>query len=208
MPIEPEIKRVIAYVDGQNLFHASKYAFGYTYPNYDPRLLAESVCVRMGWQLEGVRFYTGIPSAEDNASWHGFWSNKLSAMGRRGVICVARRLKYRNQLIKLPDGRAVTSLVGQEKGVDVRLALDLVRHARRADCDVHLVFSQDQDVAEAADEVRQISMEQGRWIKIASAYPASPVYANRQGIDKTDWIRIEREEYERCLDLNDYRPKG
>lgn len=197
----------MAYFDGQNLFHAAKYAFGHKWPNYDPWKLSESVCARMGWELVGVRFYTGIPSAESNPYWHGFWSNKLAAMGRAGVVNVTRSLKYRNQIIELPDGRTQTAMLGQEKGVDVRIALDLVRHGRRGECDVLLVFSQDQDLAEAADEVRQISMEQDRWIKIASAYPSSPEYTNRLGIDKTDWIPLDRREYGECLDFNDYRPK-
>lgn len=33
---EPQTKRVTAFVDGQNLFNAAKYAFGYRFPNYDP----------------------------------------------------------------------------------------------------------------------------------------------------------------------------
>ena len=32
---EPPIKRAVAFVDGQNLFHAAREAFGYTYPNYN-----------------------------------------------------------------------------------------------------------------------------------------------------------------------------
>jgi hypothetical protein len=34
-----------------------------------------------------------------------------------------------------------------------------------------LLFSQDQDFAELADEVRAIAREQQRWLKIANAYP-------------------------------------
>jgi len=37
--------------------------------------------------------------------------------------------------------------------------------------DVVLLFSQDQDFAELADEVRAIAREQQRRLKIASAYP-------------------------------------
>jgi hypothetical protein len=32
MPVEPGIKRVISFVDGQNLFYGVKKAFGYPYP--------------------------------------------------------------------------------------------------------------------------------------------------------------------------------
>jgi hypothetical protein len=35
MSVEPEVKRAVAFFDGQNLFHAVKNAFGYKYPNYD-----------------------------------------------------------------------------------------------------------------------------------------------------------------------------
>lgn len=50
----------MAFVDGQNLYHAVREAFGYTYPNYDVRALAEAVCRPKGWALAQVRFYTGV----------------------------------------------------------------------------------------------------------------------------------------------------
>jgi len=33
MPPEPAIKRTVAFVDGQNLYHAARESFGYTHPN-------------------------------------------------------------------------------------------------------------------------------------------------------------------------------
>ena len=70
------------------------------------------------------------------------------------------------------------------------------------------IFSQDQDLTEVAEEVRLIAREKKRWIKIASAFPSSPTSRNRRGIDKTDWIRIDRSLYDSCLDRRDYRPKS
>src|SRR5207247_1715599 len=61
MPPDPPVKRTVVFVDGQNLFHAAREAFGYTYPNYDVRLLAERICAGRGWKLTQARFYTGIP---------------------------------------------------------------------------------------------------------------------------------------------------
>jgi len=74
--------------------------------------------------------------------------------------------------------------------------------------DVALVFSQDQDLSEVAREIRDIARRQDRWIKIASAFPSSPVAPNRKGINWTDWIRIDRVTYDACIDPRDYRPKG
>lgn len=58
-----------------------------------------------------------------------------------------------------------------------------------------------------AEEIRAIAREQDRWIKIACAFPFSPATCNRRGIDKADWIRIDRATYDACLDRRDYRPK-
>lgn len=204
---EPTVKRVVAFVDGQNLFHAAREAFGYTFPNYDIALLVAEVCAReAGWSLSLSRFYTGVPDASDNAHWSGFWASKLSVMGRQGVHVFSRALRYRNRRVKLPDGTEHTFLTGEEKGIDVRLALDVIRLAHRGEYDVALIFSQDQDLSEVAEEIRVIAREQNRWIKIACAFPTSPARANRRGINKTDWLRIDRQLYDRCIDRRDYRP--
>jgi len=195
-------------MDGQNLFHAAKNAFGYRHPNYDVTALAGVVCQKQNWILTQVRFYTGVPDAADNGFWNHFWTAKLAQMGRQNIHVFSRPLRYRNQSVTLPGGQTQTILVGQEKGVDVRLALDIVSLAHRKAYDVALVFSQDQGLSDVADEIRQIAQEQGRWIKIACAFPFSPASSNRRGINGTDWIRIDRATYDACLDPRDYRPKS
>lgn len=202
---EPATKKTIAFIDGQNLFYAVKEAFGYPYPNYDPLSLSEKVCKQKGWLLESVRFYTGVPDIRDKPFWHHFWDKKLASMGKRGIKTFRRSLRYRNQTIQLPDGRPTTALIGQEKGIDIRIALDMVRMAHQKLYDIALIFSQDQDLTEAVEEVKVIAKEQSRWIKVTSALPVSPTYRNRRGIDKTDWILIDRAVYDSCLDPNDYR---
>ena len=204
---EPAIKKAIVFIDGQNLFYAAKEAFGYHFPNYDVIALANAVCAQREWGLAQVRFYTGIPdpSADYNKSY--FWSGKLLEMSRRGVHTFSRSLRYRHKTVRLPDGSKHTFLTGEEKGIDVRIAVDVIRLALRGEYDVAVVFSQDQDLSEVADEIRAIARERGRWIKIASAFPCSPASKNTRGIEKTDWISIDRDTYDACIDLRDYRPK-
>ena len=69
------------------------------------------------------------------------------------------------------------------------------------------VFIDGQNLSEVADEVRAIVREQGRWVKIASAFPDSPTRRYRRGVNKTDWIRIDRAAYDACLDPGDYRSR-
>lgn len=207
MPPEPPVKRTVAFVDGQNLFHSVRESFGYTYPNYDVQVLAQALCRPQAWDLAQVRFYTGVPDPADDPYWNTFWTGKLAVMGRQGIHVFSRSLRYRNRTVKLPDGSLHTFLTGEEKGIDVRIALDVISLAHRQAYDVALVLSQDQDLSEVAEEIRAIAREQGRWIKIASAFPFSPTTRNRRGITKTDWIRIDRATYDACLDRRDYRPK-
>ena len=116
------------------------------------------------------------------------------------MLCVIETRLFVSQ-----TGTQQTVLVGQEKGIDVRLALDVVAAAYQDEADVLLVFSQDQDLSEVAVEIRQIARQQNRWIKMASAFPVSAASMNRRGINGTDWITIDRALYDSCLDRRDYR---
>ncbi|MCE5255013.1 MAG: NYN domain-containing protein [Actinomycetia bacterium] len=205
MPEEPVVKRTIVFFDGQNLFHTGKEIFQIPYPNYDVAALAQLLCTREGWQLTQTRFYTGVPEAGRDPFWHGFWSRKTAQMTRSGVVCFTRQLHYVTSTTQLANGTTQVVEVGQEKGVDVRIALDVIRLARQNAYDVAIIVSRDQDFSEVADEIRALGKEQNRWIKIASAFccDGNPP---RRGINKTDWLRISQTEYNSCVDSRDYRP--
>ena len=98
--------------------------------------------------------------------------------------------------MKLPDGTVWSALVAQEKGIDIRIALDVIRMARQDEFDVAVVFSQDQDFSELSDEIRSLSKEQGRWIKIVSAFPTSPTSRNGYCL-MIVLLRYNPEEWER-----------
>lgn len=119
--IEPAIKRVIAFIDGQNLFHHSCAAFGYRYPNYDVRKLVETISSDQGWNLTEVCFYTGVPDAADNPKWNRFWTNKLSSMGRQGISIFTRPLKYRNKTVDLPDEHSIHFCTERKKALTSEL---------------------------------------------------------------------------------------
>lgn len=75
----------------------------------------------------------------------------------------SRPLRYRNRTVPLPDGTQHSLLIGEEKGIDVRIGLDVIALAHRCDYDVALVMSQDQDLSEVAGEIRTVAREQRRW---------------------------------------------
>jgi len=205
MPAIPIHIRAITFFDGQNLYHCAREAFGFHYPNYDVTALSRYVCAANAWELKSVRFYTGYPSAQDGPFWHAFWQKKLLAIARQGAWKFSRPLRYRTKTFKLDNDVEIQREVGEEKGIDVRIALDLVRLARNDEYDVAVIFSQDQDLSEAVNEVREISIQQNRWIKVASAYPYRDGLKNGRGINGTQWIKLDRAAYEQCIDPVDYR---
>lgn len=205
--MEPAVKRSVSFIDGQNLYRHAKEAFGHHFPNFDRIKLTEAVCAANGWQRKGVRFYTGVPSAVHSPMWHGYWANRKLAMTRAGVLVTDRPVRYQFEAVLLDDGSSKTVTIGHEKGIDVRLALDVVRLTLQNQLDVALLSSQDQDLSELAEEVREIARASNRWIKVACAFPDSPTASARRGIAKTDWYRMDQAFYDACLDPYDYRPK-
>ena len=202
---EPSNKRVSCFIDGQNLFHSAKKAFGYRYPNYDIKKLAFSVCAKKGWNAPvSIYFYTGIHRRNVSISSHDFWKHKMDAMKNEGIFVFYRHLLYSKAHVSYKRSSKQT-LVGREKGIDVRLALDVVKTVSEDSCDVAIIFSQDQDFHEVAKDVRSISRKQDRWIKIASAFPVGDKQDKKIGIKDTDWIEIDRRMYDKCIDPKDYR---
>jgi uncharacterized LabA/DUF88 family protein len=233
---KPPPKRAIAFVDGQNLFHSVREAFNYDYPNYHPLKLADHICGGKGWVCQQSRFYTGVPKLADNPYWHKFWAAKKRFLNRdtRNYV-FTRDIRYREKGIifdedvssivlgdgsplpvgaklLLPSGRTEPGEIwiraGEEKGIDVRIAIDMIRLAYRHEFDVAIIFSQDQDLSEAVAEIKQIAGEQKRTVEIHCAFPKSASTTNDVAIRGTLPIQIDRATYDACLDPSNYsRPR-
>lgn len=206
MAVEPQKKYAVGFIDGQNLYRHAKDAFGYHHPNYDPIKLHKAICAANGWEPTLVRFYTGVPSVEHSEMWSGYWSARVLAMKRAGIVVTTRPVRYHRQEVFLDDGTSREVTTPQEKGIDVRLALDVVHLARTKQYSVGVIYSQDQDLAEVVEEVKSIAREQDRWIRLVSAYPAGQLASSSRGINGAQWYKIEQAMYDACLDPRDYRP--
>ena len=154
--------RTTVLIDGQNLYHLAKNLWAspgssdYTYPSYDVVKIAQTMVDHVpGRTLAQVRFYTGVPDSNVNAFWHGFWTNKLRYLRSRGVTVYAGRI---NQS-------------GQEKGVDVSLAIDLVRLTYEQEYDVAIIVSQDWDFGPAVKLAREVGASQGHTLSFESWFP-------------------------------------
>ncbi|MGB2249864.1 MAG: NYN domain-containing protein [Candidatus Puniceispirillaceae bacterium] len=181
------LPRVIAFFDEQNLYHSSKSAFPNASDDYNPKALATLIAKRQGWHLVQTRFYTAIPDQNRDRIGAKMWHRRLLRMNRDGCKTTARILRYDE------SGR------GREKGIDIRIALDLIRLTLNQHMDVALVFSQDQDFAEVASELRLINKKTGYFVRIASAFPNSELANNKRGINGADWLRFDIHDWNNCL---------
>ncbi len=202
-PPKPDVPRVHAFVDGQNLFYGVKTCFGYEAPNFDIMKLAEEIVAASGFdrELMQVHFYTGMHKRAKNAFWHDFWTKKLTAMRGQGVRVVTIPLMYVR--VQTPSGVIEK---GMEKGIDLRIGLDLVRLARKNEYDIALIFSQDTDLAEAVQEIKELRRELNRWVIAESAFPQNSAVGLQKGVPGTQWRPFDKVVYDRCLDPTDYRP--
>ncbi len=207
MVAESDKKYAMAFFDGQNLYRHAKDAFGHHHPNYDPLKLHAAVCKENGWIPNLVRFYTGVPDQKESPMWAAYWSNRVLSLKRSGVFVTTRPIRYHTEIITTPDGTQQSVTMPQEKGIDVRLALDLVARARKREFQVAVIYSQDQDLCEIVEEIKEIAKEQDRWILVACAFPAGPNATSKRGVDRTQWIEMDQTFYDACLDPRDYRPR-
>ncbi len=195
--------------------------------------MADRLCAGKNWRCQEVRFYTGVPKLGDNPYWHKFWAAKRRFLSRdKRVYVFTRDTHYRDKRISfaedsgrlsladgtpldertqllLPNGRAIDGELwvrtGEEKGIDVRIALDMVRLTYHNAFDVGIVFSQDQDLSEAVSEVREIARDQKRPVEMFCAFPISGTTTNRNPIRGTTVLEIDRAFYDACLDKSNYQ---
>ena len=180
------LPRVIAFFDGLNIYHSAKTAFPGASDDYDPKSLAGLIAQRQGWNLVQTRFYTGVPDPRRDKNSADGWARRLLRMRGDGCVTVSRQLKY--------------SFAGvpREKGIDIRLALDLIRLTHDRRMDVALLFSQDSDFVEVSNEIRRLNRLGRHFVRVASAFPHGPDARNRRGIAKTDWHRFDRAGWDSC----------
>lgn len=197
--------RTIIFFDGQNLYHGVKDAWGvkdalgninnpnYFYPSFDVEQLADAIVqATPGRIISQIRFYTGVPDPNLGAKekfWHTFWSNKLRYLKNKGVVTYKGRLNSAEQ----------------EKGVDVSIAIDLIRFTYDKSYDVAIIISQDWDFGPAIKLAKQIAKDQNRNLEFESCFPYGSGSKFDRGIPGTVWIKIDQNLYDSCLDQRDYR---
>lgn len=204
--MEPNDRKADFFIDGQNLFLTVKRLYGYQHPNFDVLKLCSSIAEKKGWEVGTIRFYTGMPGLTESPHWHDYWSRRLADLGKNGVQIFNPPLRYRTTKESFPDGTWRNVLHASEKGVDVRIALDIVKSAI-AGRSALVLLSQDNDMSVAVEEAHSVARAAHRKLEVACAYPTSE-YRSGRGVEGTTWIPMSKDFYDLNIDVRDFRSDG
>jgi uncharacterized LabA/DUF88 family protein len=142
--------RVIVFIDYQNVYEDFRRAFcsGALQPTdgqFDPLELARVLVARgpefEAWELHEVRVYLGRPAPDRDGRSAAAHDRQTQVWRDDGVVVRARALQY------LPAQRP------RQKGVDVELAVDVVRLAVQGAYEVGIIASTDTDLVPAIEAV-------------------------------------------------------
>ena len=187
----------MCFFDGQNLRRSAKHAFGIE-RNVRPHNLARLVCKKQGWRCAGVNYYQGSPDPNREPAESKLWNRRRANLVASGIQVFDRRVQYFEHEQRLPDGRLEMVTRVKEKGVDVRMALDVVELANKGLFDIAVLFCRDQDLSELVPTIKRISLLQDRTIELVSAFPSADGSTLR-GIDGMKWVEIDKVMYESCI---------
>ena len=136
-----EKERVAIFIDGSNFYHNLKRAFG------APSVDLEKFCkhVSMNKKLEKTFYYTAPVSQKDFPESYKKQQRFLSTISKIENLSI-----FLGRLEKRPDGTMT------EKGVDVKLTVDLLKNAFDDKFDVAFLVTNDADFIPAIVEVQKI----------------------------------------------------
>ncbi len=212
-PEQQAKQRVSVFIDGQNLYKGVSKLFK---TRVHPVLIARELAGDR--DLGKVRYYSGVHQPRENPKIHAMSMRRHKLIRRTGVEVIERTLQYhwewgvRDRLpsaFKAKEGETHEVTVerhhkAREKGIDLALGLDALEAAYTDECDVIIIVSRDQDLAEIAREVK--GRASTRQVRVEVAIPASDKYRHiMEGYDYTHFI--DRAMVDRCKDKFDYFQK-
>ena len=196
-------QRVAVFLDYQNVYKGARRAFAH---QGSPHMFGQVHPARLALKLKGInsdgrklsaiRVYRGMPSSRHDPKGFGACQRQIAEWQNRwNVAAITRPLNYR-----VPTDP-------KEKGIDVRIAIDLVMMAMRDEYDVGILFSADTDLVPALEAV--VGIKGSGSVEVAVWKPEGQS-ANRLRVQAHNiWCHLlGPKDYQHVQDLIDYTRKG
>lgn len=167
--------RLILFVDYQNAYKSAREAFypsasSHTDGQFNPmalgRLIVEMDNATRTDQrrsvLHRVRVYCGLPDPVKDPKGNGARLRQIQLWGRAGVQTMYRPLRNPHGWPTLPE---------QEKGVDVQLAVDVIRMALQGEYQTGVIFSRDTDLRPVLETMEDLRPQLGVRVNVGAWQP-------------------------------------
>lgn len=218
--------RVGVFIDGQNVTIGARYAFGRQdgangTGNMHPLLLGRALAGDC--DLVEIRYVTGIPSPDvDRQRWEAE-RRRHDLMAATDVVVLEKPLRYRWQWDirnerDLGDPRdhkgdtlsakVKARNVGQEKGIDVWLALDALTMCTRSDIDKVIIATADTDLDMVPQHLQMLPghgetiVAQAKVLSNKRDLHHNNAYHETMAIDESIFVR-SRDDFDYARDLDE-----
>jgi len=204
------MKKAIIFIDANNWYHNVK---GWFKPSdIDIKKVAGFIAKEKKVQIAEIRWYVSMPSIEDNELVYKRQRSFLGYLEKQGVKIVTRKLqrlsnkeivKKRQELLDSWDLCKVCRPIVEssfldikdqnqkEKGIDVWIAIDMVKEAIQNNLDFCILISGDADFVPALDLVKSLKKE------VLSAFV--PRGYSNEIRQKFQYLILKREDLSKCL---------
>ena len=197
------VVRIAVFVDEKNVYRDARHAFFESYDTsphgqFHPGLLGSLLVSRtkaLGAELADVRVYTGRPDGSLDAKTYAAHMRQFAAWEKQpGISPKWRPLRY-------PWGGGHP----EQKGVDVQLAVDMVRLYIQKAYDVAILASTDTDLLPAIEALYELDRGVGTSPVEVSAWSSKTIHKRLRLAGRALWCHeLSFADYQKVADLTDY----
>jgi uncharacterized LabA/DUF88 family protein len=211
------MKRAIVFVDANNWYHNVKLLFK---PSKISILkISNLICKNLKFDLKEIRWYSSIPDIADGEKTYFDHLLFLDILEKEGVKIITRKLqrlsskeilKRKRETIEALDlcekckplieasFLDLADIKRKEKGIDVWVAIDMVKAVINNECDVCILISGDTDFVPAINLIKKLGKE------ALSAFV--PFGYSTELRNSAQYFIIRKETLIKCF--RDYKNKG
>lgn len=209
----PSTKRVAVFVEADEFYGLVKRVYGIKFISFQPDMIASEVTKMLenrdeeniAWELTKTNVYVTHQGEKDNPRWYGIWRRLTNRWRKYSSVFSHEWNLTTANVISREDGNIHSERAFRNDYAHTQLICDVMTTLHNDEADVIVLVTKDKSLSVLAQNIRQISYDNKRWIKVVNAFPyikpeAGVVNNHHVGIDKTDWLHLDRDFYDRCVE--------
>ena len=209
----PTVKRVAVFFEADEFYGLVKRMFGIKFIAFQPDLLSKEITDALAnrdedgttWELTKTNVYVTHQDEKTNPRWYRIWRGLIHRWREySSVYSHEWNFSFAN-VVSREDNSIHTERVFGNDYAHTQMICDVMSTLHNDEADVIVLVTKDKSLSVLAQNIRQISYDKKRWIKVVNAFPyENPTDGTTNnlhvGIDKTDWFHIDRNFYDRCVE--------